>query len=451
MPFPGLEPDRPRPGRCRRRPATLAVAAALVLAAVGLAAGRARADEIVYRLGPEDKVRLKVFEWRASQDQVFEWKALNDDFIVSANGSLSVPLIGDVPVKGMPPEDAAREIGERLRKRMGLMAPPDTALDIVQYRPFFVAGDVVHPGPYPFHPGLTVLEAVAIAGGVLRPADLGFARIGREVIAGEGDLGQLAREYDAAVARRARLQAEVADAPGVPMPAAFASRASSPGVVQAIKAETQIFDAHRRAFATQTAALQDLKTFLQKEVESLTAQLATIDTQTTLINKELTGVASLVEKGMAVAPRQLALERSIAQIQGDRLGMETNKLRVLGEISKADIALIELRNSRATEAATELRDVQSKLDDIVVRTETGTRLLYEARITAPRLLADRARKQAREPSYALVRRTGTGPETLAVDDATDMAPGDTVKVTLPLPADGPADLDAAAPGVAALP
>lgn len=444
---------RASPRRRRARPRTGTARCGLWAAALLLAlAGPARADETVYRLGPEDKVRLKVFEWRASQDQVFEWKALNDDFIVSANGSLSVPLIGEVPVKGLAPEDAARDIGERLKKRMGLAAPPDTAIDIVQYRPFFVAGDVVHPGPYPFHPGLTVLEAVAIAGGIVKAGEAGLPRFGRDVISGEGELSQLAGEYDAAVARRARLQAEVGDLPAIAMPAEFATRASSPSVVRAMKAENQIFDARRRAFDTQTNALKELKSFLQKEAESLNAQLATIDTQTALINKELTGVSSLVEKGIAVAPRQMALERSIAQIQGDRLGMETNKLRVLGEISRTDIAMIELRNTRTTEASVELRDTQGKLDEIVVKTDTGTRLLYEARVTAPRLLADRSRKLLREPSYALVRRTDAGAETLTASDATDMAPGDTVKVTLPVPGSPTEELEstAASPGMATL-
>lgn len=440
----------PRRGDRILRQGLAAAMAAILVTLAG--SGRGHAEDTTYRLGPEDKIRLKVFEWRASQDQIFEWKALNDDFIVSAGGSLSIPLIGDVPVKGLTPQDVARDLAERLRKRMGLMAPPDTAIDIVQYRPFYVAGDVVHPGPYPFHPGLTVLEAVAIAGGVLQPQDVGLTRLSRDVIAGEGELAQWARDYDAALARRARLQAEVDDSPGIAMPPEFGPRASSPAVVQVMKAETLVFDSRRRAFATQSEALKELKTFLEKEAESLNAQLVTIDTQMVLINKELTGVSSLVEKGMVIAPRQMALQRSVAQIQGDRLSMETNKLRVLGEISRTDIAMIELRNTRATEASIELRDTRLKLDEIVGKSDTGEKLLYEAKVTAPRLMADRSRKSLREPSYTVVRRTEHGPELLTASDATEMGPSDTVRVTLPVPTDLPGELDATAtsPGGAGL-
>ena len=416
----------------------LALTVALGFAAPG------HAGESRYRLGPEDKIRLKVFEWRASQDQVFEWKALNDEFTVSASGSLSLPLIGEVPVGGMAPETVARDVAERLRQRMGLTAPPDAAIDIVQYRPFFVSGDVVHPGPYPYHPGLTVLQAVAIAGGVPRSTDLGLARLSRELISGEGDLTQWAQQYDAGLARRARLQAEVSGADAITMPAEFANRRSQPSVVQAMQAETLIFESRQRAFTTQSAALRELRAFLEKETEGLNAQLLTIDTQMALINKELTGVTSLVDKGMVVAPRQMALQRSIAQTQGDRLSMQTNKLRVLEEISKTDIALIQLRNTRITDGSADLRETQLKLDELAQKSETGGKLLYLARATAPRQFADGSLKGIPEPTYALVRQSANVGAPAQVNETTEMQPGDTVKVTIPLPPTVPDDLQAAA-------
>ena len=428
--------DQSRRGRCGR--ALLALTLAMGCASHG------HAGESRYRLGPEDKIRLKVFEWRASQDQVFEWKALNDEFTVSASGSLSLPLIGEVPVGGMAPETVARDVAERLRQRMGLTAPPDAAIDIVLYRPFFVSGDVVHPGPYPYHPGLTVLQAVAIAGGVSRSADLGLARLSRELISGEGDLTQWAQEYDAGLARRARLQAEVTGAASISMPVEFANRRNQPAVVQAMQAETLIFDSRQRAFTTQTAALKELRAFLEKETDGLNAQLATIDTQMALIDKELTGVTSLVEKGMVIAPRQMALQRSVAQTQGDRLSMQTNKLRVLEEISKTDIALIQLRNARITDGSAELRETQLKLDELAQKSETGGKLLYLARATAPRQFAEGSLKGVPEPTYALVRQSTSPAEPAQVNETTEMQPGDTVKVTIPLPPAVPDDLQAAA-------
>src|SRR5262245_51932430 len=64
----------------------------LSLAAIAplLMCGTTPATAESYRLGPQNKVRIKVFEWRATRDQVFEWTALNDQFTVGADGMLSL-------------------------------------------------------------------------------------------------------------------------------------------------------------------------------------------------------------------------------------------------------------------------------------------------------------------------------------------------------------------------
>ncbi len=406
---------------------------AILLLSLGLPSNQTQAAE-AYRLGPEDKVRLKVFEWRPSQDQVFEWKALNDEFTVGASGMLSVPLAGDLHVAGQTPADVAKMVASRLQQRMGLAEPPDASIDVIQYRPFFVAGDVIHPGPYPYHPGLTVLEAVATSGGTLRTMDRGLDRFDREVITGEGDIQQTSHEIDALLIRRSRLQAEVDGSDATTLPPELVKRKAQPDVIRMLQAETQIFVSRQSAFKAQTDALKELKQFLAKETQSLDAQLATIDTQMGLINKELTGVSSLVEKGMAIAPRQMALERSVAQITGDRLSMQTNKLRVLEEISKADIAIIQLRNSRATDASVELRDTQLKFDDLASKLATTDKLLYESKVSAPGMLAYRLHREAVQPRYTIVRpQNGSGE--IEVSETTEIQPGDTVKVLLPVPND----------------
>ena len=72
------------PGRRRR----LGRAAALLTLALAFGPGLRPAMAEEYLLGPQDRVRLKVYEWRASRDTIFEWTALNDQFTVGADGSL---------------------------------------------------------------------------------------------------------------------------------------------------------------------------------------------------------------------------------------------------------------------------------------------------------------------------------------------------------------------------
>ena len=133
-----------------------------------------------YLLGPQDKVRLKVYEWRASRDVIFEWTALNDSFVVGADGTLFLPFVGQIRAQGTAPGDLARAIGDRLMQHMGLGRQPDVAVEVVQYRPFYIVGYVTQPGEFPYRPGLTVLQALGIAGG-LRTHEEDMSRLEREV------------------------------------------------------------------------------------------------------------------------------------------------------------------------------------------------------------------------------------------------------------------------------
>lgn len=106
-----------------------------------------------YRLGVADKVRIIVFDE----------PSLSGEFLVNANGSLSMPLIGDVPVAGF----TASAVTESIRKRLadGFLKDPQVSIDVLTFRPFYILGEVNKPGEYPYSSGLTVFNAVATAQG----------------------------------------------------------------------------------------------------------------------------------------------------------------------------------------------------------------------------------------------------------------------------------------------
>ncbi len=107
-----------------------------------------------YTLGSQDKVRLKVFEWRASRDEIFEWTAFNAEYTVGQGGKISLPLVGDVVAAGKSPTDLSQTIGQALQTRIGLVEPPSISVEVVQFRPFYIVGDVDRPGEYAYRPGL---------------------------------------------------------------------------------------------------------------------------------------------------------------------------------------------------------------------------------------------------------------------------------------------------------
>lgn len=381
-----------------------------------------------YSLGPRDKIRLKAFEWRATLDQVIEWKALNDEFTVGANGMVSIPVAGEVKAAGLGVDELANSIAERLRTAMGVGRAPHLAVEVVQFRPFYIVGDVERPGEYPYRPGLTVLKAVSIAGGLRRGPDA--VRLIRDAISIRGELSVHGAQTISLVARQSRYQAELNDAEAIAFPNELTST-PEPTAALAMQQERQIFDARREALATQRQALNQLKRYLEQEIVSLEAQIKTEDVQISLVKKELQNIAGLVERGLSAAPRQLLLERTIAQIEGDRLRVGTALLKARQEISRTDIALLELKNNRANEAARELREVQSKIDEVRRKTSTSRRLLQETEGVASKSLIANSPDSKVQPIYAIVREKMPEEFEQQALESTIFGPGDTIKVEVP--------------------
>lgn len=108
----------------------------------------------IYRLGPNDEVRVTVFND----------PRLTGEFRVTDAGAIALPLVGTVPASGRSTQEVERAI-EREMQRKGLFRDPSVAVEVRNYRPIFVLGMVERGGQYAYQPGMTALSAVAVAGG----------------------------------------------------------------------------------------------------------------------------------------------------------------------------------------------------------------------------------------------------------------------------------------------
>ena len=110
-------------------------------------------EPLGYVLGTGDRVRLTVF---GEPD-------LSGEFEVDATGKVSLPLIGDLKVGGLQMREAEKSVADRLAQ--GYLANPRVNIEVMNYRPFYIIGEVNQPGSYPYVNGMNVLTAVAVAGG----------------------------------------------------------------------------------------------------------------------------------------------------------------------------------------------------------------------------------------------------------------------------------------------
>ncbi len=386
-----------------------------------------------YKLGSQDKVRLLVYEWRTTLNAVFEWTSLNAIFTVGASGAVSLPILGEVPAAGFTTSELAGTIGEELKSRIGLSEAPKVAVEVVVFRPFYIAGALNKPGEYPYRPELTVLQAVSIAGGLIGSGDSAM-RLNREVISTLGDSQANEAEANGLLARKARLEAELKHADKIVFPPELEQRKSDPAIATVIRQELIIFEARRNALKTEIEALEALKVFLAKGVESLQAQTKAQERERDLTRKELENIASLVSRGLAASPRQLELERTMSRMEGDRLRMQTELLKTQQDISRADLSIVEARNKLSNEVAASLRETQTKLEQAVVKMSTADRLLHDSRVTYPSMLSAKQRGDAKlKPIYRIVRRVDGQTKEIAATENTDLEAGDTLTVELPMP------------------
>lgn len=380
-----------------------------------------------YRLGPQDRVRLRAFEWRPNVDTVFEWTSLNAEFTVGAAGKLSLPMLGEVDAAGLTPSELAKAIGERLKTIIGLTTAPNIAVEVTQYRPFYIMGGINRPGEYPYRPGLTVLQAVSVAGGILGSGESGM-RAGREIISGRGELQQTTTEIAMLMARKARLEAEAAGAEKIQFPADLEKRKADASVQLMLQQEQSIFDTRRRTMRTEIDVFEQLKEFLAKEIESIDGQVKAQANERDILKKELDNISGLVARGLAAAPRQLELERSVSRMEGERLRLQSTLLTARQNISRTDVSIVEARNRRANEVAADLRDTQNRLDVALTRYGTAERLIYETQFATPQAGAGGGAGRY-APTYTIVRHN----KEIQATDATTVEPGDTLRVVLPVP------------------
>ncbi len=107
-----------------------------------------------YTLGAGDEVRVITF----GDDK------LTAQFHVSDDGTIAMPLLGNVKAASMTPTQLSQEITHQLTVKQ-LLVNPSVSVEILNYRPIFVLGEVTRPGQYPYQPGMTVIQAVSMAGG----------------------------------------------------------------------------------------------------------------------------------------------------------------------------------------------------------------------------------------------------------------------------------------------
>ncbi len=139
--------------RCFSIAAVICIAMAYSFEAIATDQTPSEAPASEYVLGHGDRIRVTVF---GHED-------LSGEFLVSENGTIAMPLVGVLDFSGATVSEAQEMVVEALKP--DYLLNPRVSVEVLEYRPFYIIGEVNNPGPYPYVSGMTVREAVALGGG----------------------------------------------------------------------------------------------------------------------------------------------------------------------------------------------------------------------------------------------------------------------------------------------
>jgi HlyD family secretion protein/epimerase transport system membrane fusion protein len=302
----------------------------------------------------------------------------------------------------------------RLISSRSLETSPDQPLTVDQQRrmngPIIAGGIVV----LVFVIGFIVWAAIfSVAGGVPAPGQVTVENnrktvehldggVVRKIMVHEGDkvtkdqvlfvmddtqakaqVDVLSNTYDNLLAQKARLDSELADQPRIVFPPELTSRRADPRVAAVMKGQETLFTAARGIYTSQVGVLNQRLQQLQSRTKGLQAQVGAIDQENKLVQDELSGVDSLYKQGFAPKSRLLALQRSQADLEGNK-GARQADIAASGQaMGETQMQLAQVREQRATQSADQLRQVQTQIDDTLPRLRAAQAVLDRTVVRAP--------------------------------------------------------------------
>jgi polysaccharide export outer membrane protein len=389
---------------------------------------------------PQTKIRLTIVQWMPAKGLYERWDALGGEYTVSDEGAVSLPLLGPLSIGDLDNAGLSSEIAKRLQEKIGLVQTPTVTVEIVEYPPIYVVGDVATPGEYKFRSGLTVLQSLAMSGGPLRSA----SQQQEQTVALAGQLQEIDHTLLRSAAKIARLQAEMAGAKEITFEQPLgADRQFAMGIYDQ---ERVIFQARASALDRQSKALAELRDLLTTEIDTLQEKLKGADDNIKSVEEQLKSVKTLVERGITVTSRQMDLERMLTTYRGDRLDLVTAIMRGRQAISETTRNLEGLYDTRRSELASGLQSEQANLDQLKLKREISQRLLLDELSKG-----GNSKDGIEKPplTFTVSRRDKGQIRQLPASETTSLLPGDVVRVAQPRISEWPSEAARALPPAAA--
>jgi polysaccharide biosynthesis/export protein len=396
----------------------------LSMAAVGLLAGGTAAIAEQYRLGIGDVLELSVSGAAG----------LTHRSTIGMDGTIGFPLVGDLQASGMTLAEVRGTLAENLSKMAvrlrhdgveleTVVVAEEVGLSIVEYRPVYLSGDVSQPGQQVFRPGMTVRQAVSLAGGY---DIMGFRALNPhfEIAELEGDYQALWFEYASERATLARLEAELAGEDDFSLELELGSPLASEVVLGITAAERERLRLRQADLRKAQESLQASVAMADRRLALLAEKQEREEAQRLADEADLEMSLEMLGKGIGNNTRVNDARRAMMMSSVWALQTSAESARLEREREELHHEAGRLTEARRLETLEALRDTRIRADSVRNRLGSTTEKLALGDLRSQLVRGGRS-----APSIRIVRQDEGGAISLAADEDMLLQPGDVIEVT----------------------
>jgi polysaccharide export outer membrane protein len=364
-----------------------------------------------YRISVGDKIGITVF---GQPD-------LSGESTVDQSGNIRLPMLGDISAINLTLRELESGISQALVR--GYLRDPTVSIRIAEFSPIYVLGLVRTPGLYSYREGMSVLAAIARAGGI-GVSETQQSGLLSSLLQAEERVRLLEINRVALLAKRARLIALQNGDDRIDFPDMSALVVDPDRLAQIRNGEQLAFAAERQALQQETEALQ-------KQLPRLTAAIASLKRQLDLEQQQRNLHRELVAEYDQLNKSGLARKSSYIEVRREEARIDENIERLQSETLKADISIgdvqfkiTELRNAYQRRVTNELRDADRSLVELTVTLPAA----QQSRTALARQIGFLTAAQVQQPAITVIHAKAT--MNVKYDAASDfvLQPGDVVQI-----------------------
>ena len=349
---------------------------------------------------------------------------LTAEYRVQDDGRVRMPTLGGFVAAGRYPaqlEVAIRKTVEHTLNRQG-----HVIVEVTERRPVFVAGLVAKPGSYVFSPGMTVIHAIALAGGTMSAAATSWLpteaiREGARLVTSKEELKRL-------LARQSRLRAERNGFREIAVPPELVEAAGADEAKQLIADEQSIHEQQLAGFSRQQATIHTAILESKNEVAAFERELANIGEQRKIRQAAFETVQTLSKRGLTTTQRLTDAEVLLTNIDRDAQGAIANIARSRQNLARNERDLMLLTIDLKLRIEKDLQAVDEQIAKVYAAMEGSAKVIHHA-AGIPSLLLTQDRELRFR--YEVMRKNGQG--RLAIVPATEITlllPGDVLRISV---------------------